>query len=181
MAVAIDFDARIVPGSVPHGTVHARMSPTASRESLRTTDLPCLVLTGDPALRRRLSAAAELAGWDAGESPTAAATVRESCRRDYRLVVIDLVSAPGCDRACLEATAAEFAARPDTLLVVCGAVEDRAQEIWARSLGAFAFVPGVAPGDSLISVFRDARLVARRQRSPAVATGTAPCMAGARG
>ena len=59
--------------------------------------------------------------------------------------------------------AEEFAARPGTLLVVCGSEDSVEEELWARQLGAWVYLPGVSSGDALVSLFAEARRVADRR------------------
>ena len=170
MAVAIDFDAVKCAGQPTMVRPFARGQLVGTTAPERHVELSCVVLTGDPALRRRFVAAAELVGWDASESPVSAAAFDATARRDHRLVVVDLVSPPDHDRGAIESLTRQLASRPDTLVVVCGEAGNQAQEVWARSLGAFVFVPGVTAGDPLLTVFREARTVSERRHAPAVAT-----------
>lgn len=165
MAVAIDFDA--VPCAVQSASVRPfDRSPRATvGRPVPSVEFSCLVVTGDAALRRRLSAAAELVGWDTAEAGSTAAFAA-ACKQDRRLVVVDLASPPEGDRDALNASVKELVSRPDTLLVVCGVADDPSQETWARSLGAFVFVPGIAAGDPLVTVFREARNVSERRHAP---------------
>jgi hypothetical protein len=73
-------------------------------------------------------------------------------------------------RSAVESLAREFAGRPDTLLVVCGGEESGSDEAWSRAQGAFVHIPGVSSGDSLVSLFIEARVVSER-RSAAESLG----------
>ena len=59
--------------------------------------------------------------------------------------------------------AEEFAGRPGTLVVVCGSGDSVDEELWARQLGAWVYLPGVSGGDALMSLFAEARRVAERK------------------
>lgn len=159
MAVALDFDA-VVPQSAKRSILpSARRFPAAAAPAA----LSCLVATGDVALRRRLVAAAELAGWDVEALAADRPATQEAGQLDFQLVVIDLANAPGGDRAALETLGAEVGSRPATLLLVCGSAGSVDHESWARTAGAFLHVPGVADGDSLVGWFSEARAVAERR------------------
>lgn len=163
MVVAIDFDA-VIPTVLDVARQRRRTETRISDD--RPSDGPaCLVLTGDPNLRRRLEAASELAGWDTGLGPNDASSFLSSFRRDPRLVVVDLVTPADDDPASLEVLAGRVASNPHLLLVVCGATDDEHHELWARSHGAFVHVPGVSAGDSIVSIFREARDVVGRLSS----------------
>lgn len=172
-AVALDFD-------VEQMTVAPRLPAinAAGRLNLPVA-LPgepmCVVASANRGLRRRLAAAAELGGWMAHEGTLDGAPLSSILRHGPELVVLDLVDPVGGDREALEAFARNVAARPDVLLIVCGAADDVEHEVLARELGAFVYVSGVSPGDALVAVFRQARDVSARAGSPALARfATAP-------
>ena len=43
------------------------------------------------------------------------------------------------------------------LLVICGSEDNVDEELWARQLGAWLYLPGVCDGDSLTSLCVEAR------------------------
>ena len=59
--------------------------------------------------------------------------------------------------------AEEYASRPGTLLVVCGSEDSVDEEMWARQLGAWVYLPGVSGADALMSLFAEARRVGERR------------------
>ena len=173
MAVALDFDAVLVPVARRGCDVEANINLRPAGRSLSpVSSLNCLVVTGDASLRRRLDAAADLGGWSTIAAPAGFSGLSSARRRAHQLVVIDLVSPLGGDRSAVESLAREFAGRHDTLLVVCGGEESRSDEAWSRAQGAFVHIPGVSSGDSLVSLFIEARVVSER-RSAAEALGQA--------
>ncbi|NBW96872.1 MAG: hypothetical protein EBR28_09120 [Planctomycetia bacterium] len=127
------------------------------RATRRTGLLDCLVVSGDPARRSRFEAAVELAGWLECASPEAAGDLRQAVDRDFQLVIVD-IAAPLGDRVndTIE-LAEEMASRPGTLLVVCGSEDSVDEELWARQVGAWLYLPGVCDGDSLTSLCVEAR------------------------
>ena len=146
------------------------LAPEAStgmlpRSTRRTGLLDCLVVTGDSSRRRRIEAAAELAGWLECAAPETSGELRQAVNRDFQLVIIDVASPLG-DRVndTLE-IAEEMVARPGTLLVVCGSEDNVDEELWARQLGAWLYLPGVCDGDSLTSLCVEARRL--RDSAPA--------------
>ena len=164
MAVALDFDAVLVPvarrGCDFAATINLR---PAGRSHSSLSSLSCLVVTGDASLRRRLDAAADLGGWSTIAAPAGFSGLSSARRHAHQLVVVDLVSPLGGDRTAVESLAREFASRPDTLLVVCGGEESGSDEAWSRAQGAFVHIPGVSSGDSLVSLFIEARGVSERR------------------
>ena len=131
-----------------------RMLPRSAR---RTGLLDCLVVTGDAGRRGRIEAAAELAGWLECAAPETSAELRKAVDRDFQLVIVDVASPLG-DRVndTLE-IAEEMVARPGTLVVVCGSEDNVDEELWARQLGAWLYLPGACDGDSLTSLCVEAR------------------------
>ena len=163
MAVALDFDAVMVPVARRGCDVAARtVSLRPARSPSPVSSLSCLVVTGDASLRRRFDAAADLGGWSTIAAPAGFSGLSSARRHAHQLVVVDLVSPLGGDRSAVESLAREFAGRPDTLLVVCGGEESGSDEAWSRAQGAFVHIPGVSSGDSLVSLFIEARVVLER-------------------
>lgn len=127
------------------------------RSTRRTSMLDCLVVSGDSARRRRFEAAVELAGWLECASPETAGEIRQAIDRDFQLVIVDIASPLGDRVSDSVEIAEEMAARPGTLLVICGSEDNVDEELWARQLGAWLYLPGVCDGDSLTSLCVEAR------------------------
>jgi DNA-binding response OmpR family regulator len=125
--------------------------------------LKCLVVSGDKSLRSRLDTMADLSGWSACEAPADSADLRSAVDGDFHLVITD-ISCPLGERVndTVE-IAEEFAGRPGTLVVVCGSGDSVDEELWARQLGAWVYLPGVSGGDALMSLFAEARRVVERR------------------
>ncbi len=124
--------------------------------------MKCLVLSGNRGLRNRLDAVTELSGWSVCDAPEDASDLQAVVDGDYQLVIAD-ISRPLGDRVndTVE-VAEEFASRPGTLLVVCGSEDNVDEELWARQMGAWVYLPGVTGGDALVSMFADARRLVER-------------------
>jgi hypothetical protein len=125
----------------------------------RTGLLDCLIVSGSGARRSRFAAAAELAGWTECSTPETSAEVGQTIDGDYQLVIVDLAAPLGARVNDTVELAEEFAARPGTLLVICGSEDNVDEELWARQLGAWLYLPGVADGDSLTSLCVEARRI----------------------
>ena len=139
------------------------LSGTATRSVRGPGVIKSLVVSGDRMLRNRLEAVSELSGWPACDAPADAEEVGAAVEGEYQLVIVDIAHPIG-DRVndSIE-IAEEFAGRPGTLLVVCGSDDSVDEELWARQLGAWVYLPGVTSGDALVSLFSDARRVAERR------------------
>jgi DNA-binding NtrC family response regulator len=150
MVAAVGIASEIITKQSPADVV-------TTRNGRRTGRIDCLVVTGDASRRNRFEGAIELAGWLECAAPESAAELRTAVDCEYQLVIVDVASPLG-DRVndTIEA-AEEFAARPGTLLVVCGSEDNIDEELWARQLGAWLYLPGVCDGDSLTSLCVEAR------------------------
>ena len=129
----------------------------------RLASLKSLVVSGDAGLRGRLHTMSELGGFSACEMPTDAMDLRSAVDGDFQLVVVDIARPMGDRINDSIEIAEEFAGRPGTLLVVCGSEDSVDEELWARQLGAWVYLPGVSSGDALMSLFAEARRVSDRR------------------
>ncbi len=105
----------------------------------------------------------ELGGFSACETPADAMDLRSAVDGDFQLVVVDIARPMGDRINDSIEIAEEFAGRPGTLLVVCGSEDSVDEELWARQLGAWVYLPGVSSGDALMSLFAEARRVSDRR------------------
>lgn len=139
-------------------------TPATSVRTARGTGLlKCLVLSGNRGLRNRLDAVTELSGWTACDAPEVSADLQSVIDGDYQLVIVDVAHPLGDRVNDTVEVAEELASRPGTLLVVCGSEESVDEELWARQMGAWAFLPSVTCGDALVALFADARQFAERR------------------
>jgi hypothetical protein len=125
--------------------------------------LKCLVVSGNDGFRNRLDGISELSGWSACETPADAAELRSVVDGDYQLVIADIARPLGDRVSDTVEIAEEYASRPGTLLVVCGSEDSVDEEMWARQLGAWVYLPGVSGADALMSLFAEARRVGERR------------------
>ena len=126
-------------------------------------DLKCLVVSGDSGFRSRLEAVSELSGGASCEAPVDFVGMSDAIDADYQLVIVDIARPLGDRVNDAVEIAEEFASRAGTLLVVCGSEDSVEEELWARQLGAWVYLPGVSSGDALVSLFAEARRVADRR------------------
>lgn len=142
---------------------------TAASPTARGSRMPglarCLIVTGDNGFRNRLESATELAGWRECDAPETVADLHSVIDGDYRLVLVDVTNPVGDRVSDMVELAEEFAARPGTLLVICGPEDGIDEELWARQLGAWVYLPGAIAGDGLVSLLRDAGCLAERRGS----------------
>jgi DNA-binding NtrC family response regulator len=154
MVVAVGFNAEVLNSPSSELLTAAGISARGGR---LTRSMDCLVVSGDASRRHRFAAAAELAGWDECSSPEDLAELRDAADRDFSLAIIDITSPVGEVVSDTVELAEELTARPNTLVVICGSEDNVDEELWARQLGAWLYLPGVADGDSLMSLCVEAR------------------------
>ena len=136
----------------------------ADRRSVRAPgEIKCLVVSGDGGLRGRLEAVSDLSGCATCEAPADVAELSSAVDGDYQLVIVDIARPLGDRVNDTVEVAEEFAGRAGTLLVVCGSEDSVDEELWARQMGAWAFLPSVTCGDALVALFADARQFAERR------------------
>jgi DNA-binding response OmpR family regulator len=123
----------------------------------------CLVVTGERGFRNRLHSATELAGWEECDAPESSVELQSVVDEEYQLVLVDIANPLGERVSDTVELAEEFASRPGTLVVVCGPEDGIDEELWARQLGAWVYLPGAIAGDGLISLCTEAGRLADRR------------------
>jgi hypothetical protein len=163
------FEYQIMSFIVP--SVHeskTREQPRLERavKSVATRGLlECLIVSPRDHEREVLSRAAAASGW-ASVVCGDAGTARDIAQRIVvKLAFIDLERAPLDEIESLQELASELSRMGCPLLVVCGTDGDTQQEIWARQLGAWLYLPGMAGVDAMTELCAEARSVVERSNS----------------
>ena len=122
----------------------------------------CLVASVNPERRDALASAASDEGWN----PVVCADARNASAAFRRmlmgLALVDLEKPDGGTPSEFRALAEQLIRSPTTLVVVCGHQNDPTEEIWARGLGAWLYLPGVTHGPEVATVCREAMIVSQR-------------------
>jgi len=127
--------------------------------------LECLIVSPRAERREVLSRAATASGW-ASVVCSDADTARHLAQRIVvKLAFIDLEQGSFDDLAGLQDLASDLSRLGCPLLVVCGADGDRQQDIWARQLGAWLYLPGMADVEAMTQLCEEARNVVERSKS----------------
>lgn len=130
--------------------------------NLLVTGLHCLITSTSEARRNALSWAAADAGWRTTLCSDATAARDQWERMLAQMAIIDLESEEPQAAAELRQLIEFLARQGGLLLLLCGNEGQAAEEIWARQLGVWLYLPGAAPGAELTAVCREAHdLVAR--------------------
>jgi len=154
--------AAIVATGFPTVRKPSKQMPSRHAGQVASAVGVCLVVCACPDRRAALDASASAAGWrtitraDAGNAHAAAE------QSGVQLAIVDLEP---------EGTPAGFRwlcewlmenCSGGLLLLICGHAENAAEELWARQLGAWAYLPGVADASQCESWLHDSRAAARR-------------------
>jgi DNA-binding response OmpR family regulator len=127
--------------------------------------LECLIVSPRAKQREVLSRAATASGW-ASVVCSDADTARHLAQRIVvKLAFIDLEQVPLDALVSLQDLASDLARLGCPLLVVCGTDGDTQQEIWARQLGAWLYLPGMAGVEAMTQLCEEARNVVERSKS----------------
>ncbi|MBX7073985.1 MAG: hypothetical protein K1X71_12630 [Pirellulales bacterium] len=145
-----------------------------TRRGPSTGQWQCLIIAPNDKHRRELVDAATEAGWVTVDCRNPQEALDCQQRLLFQLALVDLASRNHVLHHALRDAAATLSQQSGALLVVCG--EGSAdEEIWARQLGAWLYLPGVVEGGELASLFGEARELAARLSAPqGAAWGGAP-------
>lgn len=123
--------------------------------------LQCLIVALDSARRRRWADSAHDAGWFAFESDNVQSATTCHRRTFLQLVVVDLREANATGPK-LRDLVRLFAKERHVLVVVCSADGQPEEEIWARQLGVWLYLPGEITESDVTMLCTEARELARR-------------------
>lgn len=141
-------------------------APVARRETAVLHPWQCVVVSADGARCEALADAAIAGGWRAIRCRNAEVASLSTGQTRCQLAILDLEFA-GRDAERLQRLVESLARQSDMLLLVCGQERDPKEEIWARQLGVWLYLPAVVAGSELTTLCGEAREIAERlaQRS----------------
>jgi DNA-binding response OmpR family regulator len=152
----------------PPTGVLAHEQPTLDcppKEATARSTLECLIVSTSTQRRELLSRAATDNGWKTVVSGDADSARRCTNRIVLKLAIVDLERPSPAESSRLRELTAELAHAGGPLLVVCGAEGDVKQEIWARQLGAWLYLPGVAVAEAMALLSEQARYLIEKTNS----------------
>lgn len=141
------------------------LSPSAAPErrierKKSVTTLQCLIVSTRLDRRLMFEQAAGDAGWDVivcSDSESGWMAVK---RQRFQLALIDFEETSECEA--MKELSSEVAGMRDTLLMLCGNEGDALEEIWARQLGSWLYLPGVSESSDVMSLCEQAVAVAEK-------------------
>lgn len=128
-----------------NGTPTAVLAPwgEAARVVARSAPpqlLRCIVVSLSADRRRLIRTAAEAQAWDAIVCRDAGEFLRTAFKRSVPLIVVDLPDPSSQAYAELKGVVGKVKEITSSLLLVVGAGADETEELWARQLGAWAYL-----------------------------------------
>lgn len=126
-----------------------------------TGRLQCLIVCPDARRRRDLADQTSDAGWTTFECADVTAANDLRRRLMLHLAVVDLAGPGGKQQTALRQLVSAFAHERDLLLVVSGQ-GSADEEIWARQLGVWIYLPGLVQVGELAPIFSEAHDLAER-------------------
>ncbi len=125
--------------------------------------LHCLVASTQTARQRLLAQSANQWGWETTVCNDPAEAQWAVARMRTQLAFVDLEGEEGVG---FQALVRQLADQRQVLLVVCGRGEDGAEEVWARQLGVWFYLPGACDASTIGLLCRDARsIVSQRTKA----------------
>jgi DNA-binding response OmpR family regulator len=156
-----------------HGGTHTASQPVAAPPE-RAAVWQCLVLSADARRREMLSDAATESGWTTICCRDADAAQAAAYRRLVQLALIDLCGAGAGPPPRMRQLVERLTAKRDLLVALCGRDADAIEEVWARQLGAWLYLPKVTDASDVASICGEAlHLTASASRHARGGTGPA--------
>jgi DNA-binding NtrC family response regulator len=158
------------------GTTLANRPNKARRTEVvsQTSTFACLVVSGDPLRQLMFGQTAERTGWRPIVCADAAAALKHLSSMVIGAALVDIATPAEQGAMNMRQLVEHLAHSKEVLTVVCGRTNDRLAEIWARELGVWAHLPGVAPESDLDSLLRAARQVVERIHRRHTSEGLVP-------
>ncbi len=122
----------------------------------------CLIVTHVDQRAGVLRQAAQDGGWDPLLCRDAESAATWGARRRLGLAVVDLDGAPAPTLPRLRRLSELLTAPSGPLVMLFGHENDPAEEIWARQLGVWLYLPAVDERSDLIPLFRDALAIVQK-------------------
>ena len=148
-----------------HTRINLKVEQVARQKLAPPGLLRCLVFSWSERRTRVLRQAAEAEAWDAIACRDCAQFLRNVFEQRVPLTLVDLPeqSAAHFEEMREAATRAKEASK--SLLVISVAKGSASDEIWARQLGIWSYLPEMSQQEGWETVFRDARQALARQAS----------------
>ena len=101
-------------------------------------------------------------GWDVTVCCDTATAVAQARQRLLQMALVDLAGLATDDAASFRFLVEQLACTSRMLLLVCGNLDDSREEVWARHLGVWMYLPGAIDGTELVGLYVAARETVER-------------------
>ncbi len=136
---------------------------TASTSVANSTWM-CLVLSANAERRQRLLGITDEAGWRPIECESVGDAIRQSDRWKTRLAVVDFCGLPERQRQTFRKFAERLGKQAEPLLMICDDEDSSStNELWARQVGVWLYLPEASLGNDLVDLCAEAILAAEKQ------------------
>lgn len=155
-------------------TRQVAVTPATARHTpalCATDSFHCLVVAADASRRENLGFAAREGGWEVTLCPDPVTAVARARHKLMHMAIVDLTGTSEGATG-LRAMVEQLASTSRMLLLVCGNLDDHGEEVWARHLGVWMYLPGAIDGTDMVALCGAARhtaerlVAASRQRAP---------------
>lgn len=133
---------------------------------IQTRLLHCLIVSASPERRQSFASAAVDEGWIPIVCADAFNAEAASRRSVLQMAWVDLENGKDGAASGFRILTEHLAERSGMLMVVCGNQGNTEEEIWARELGAWVYLPGVGLGHDVSLICREAMFAALRATAP---------------
>ena len=122
----------------------------------------CLIVSTDPTRRELLRRAAANGGWQTILCADAERAMKVAERMALQLTIIDLEDADGHHPPKFDELQVRLSETHKVLSIVCGNEGNVREEIWARQLGVWLYLPAANDLGSISSICEEARDITER-------------------
>ena len=133
--------------------------------------LRCLIVSWSEQRAELLSAAAVNTSWQTVVAKDVGQFLRHVFQLNVPLTIVDLPVSDDEGYEQIREAASRISEINDSLLVLCGTTENSSEELWARQLGVWTYLPEAADLSGLELVFAEARKAIARRASAYVESG----------
>ncbi len=123
------------------------------------TQYRCLIVSVSSDRREMLLRAAAEGGWQTLVAPNIDSARKQLARMMFQLAIVDLEHTPHGNAEEFREVLEDLAGMAEMLLVVCGNEGEPLEEIWARQLGVWLYLPGITSGEEVTLLCGEARQI----------------------
>jgi hypothetical protein len=129
-----------------------------------TANAACLIISPDPLRQLMFGRSVSRHGWQTIICPNPVATISHLAAGNVELALVDLAA---CNFDGIADSGrfsiALLAQQTNLLAIVCGQTRSPSEETWARSSGAWVYLPGVPPEADLDDILRGAKQISLKR------------------